>query len=204
MFTGIVQAKGRVIAVEPRGEDVRLHINPDDLPMTDAAIGDSISISGVCLTITEKSSEGFWADVSTESLARSTLGHLCPGSPVNLETAVTASTSMGGHLVNGHVDAAGTVTKRYDDGRSVRFCFRLPTHLARYVVEKGSVCVDGVSLTVNSTTDDSFDVNIIPHTLALTTLGELETGQPVNLEVDIIARYVERLLDARDADRRGA
>ena len=198
MFTGIVQAKGRVAAVEPRGDDVRLHIDTADLAMGEANIGDSISVSGVCLTVTEKSALGFWADVSIESLNRSTLGNLRTGDAVNLEPAITPATAMGGHLVNGHVDATGTIVERVDDGRSVRFCFELPAGLSRYVVEKGSICVDGISLTVNTTAGDTFDVNIIPHTLAVTTLGESAVGAMVNLEVDVIARYVEKLLASND------
>lgn len=197
MFTGIVQAKGRVAALEPRGDDVRLHIDTAKLSMEEAAIGDSISVNGVCLTVVEKSTLGFWADVSIESLNRTTLGDLGAGDAVNLEPAVTPETAMGGHLVNGHVDATGTIVEREDDGRSVRFRFRLPANLARYVVEKGSICVDGISLTVNETGDDTFDVNIIPHTLEVTTLGEREAGASVNLEVDIVARYVEKLLASR-------
>ena len=197
MFTGIVQAKGRVAAVEPRGDDVRLHIDSADLAMSDANIGDSISVSGVCLTVIEKSARGFWADVSIESLNRTTLGTLGADDAVNLEPALTPETAMGGHLVNGHVDATGTIVERHDDGRSVRFRFQLPANLARYVVEKGSICVDGISLTINETTDDTFDVNIIPHTLQVTTLGERVVGATVNLEVDIVARYVEKLLASR-------
>lgn len=194
MFTGIVQAKGTIAAVEPRGDDVRLHINTAELSMKKASIGDSISVSGVCLTVTEKSAVGFWADVSIESLNRSTLGGLCPGEAVNLECALTPTTAMGGHLVNGHVDGTGSVAERVDEGRSVRFRFRLPAALCRYVAEKGSICVDGVSLTVNATQGNFFDVNIIPHTLEVTTLGDKSIGATVNLEVDIIARYVEKLL----------
>lgn len=203
MFTGIVQAKGRVAALERRGDDVRLHIDTANLSMDESAIGDSISVNGVCLTVVEKSGLGFWADVSIESLNRTTLGDLGTGDAVNLEPAVTPETAMGGHLVNGHVDATGTIVEREDDGRSVRFRFRLPANLARYVVEKGSICVDGISLTVNETGDDTFDVNIIPHTLEVTTLGEREVGVRVNLEVDIVARYVEKLLASRNGDIRG-
>ena len=201
MFTGIVLAKGRVAAVEPRGDDVRLHIDTAALPMNGANLGDSISVSGVCLTVTEKSGGGFWADVSIESLNRSTLGGLKPGDTVNLEPALTPNTAMGGHLVNGHVDATGTIVERVEEGRSVRFRFKLPANLSRYVVEKGSICIDGISLTVNTTLEDTFDVNIIPHTLDVTTLGDMSAGAAVNLEVDIVARYVEKLLAAKDASR---
>ena len=194
MFTGIVQAKGTIAAVEPRGDDVRLHIDTAELSMNKANIGDSISVSGVCLTVTEKSAVGFWADVSIESLNRSTLGGLSPGEAVNLECALTPTTAMGGHLVNGHVDGTGSIAERVDEGRSVRFRFRLPAELSRYVVEKGSICVDGVSLTVNATQGNFFDVNIIPHTLEVTTLGDKSIGATVNLEVDIVARYIEKLL----------
>ena len=200
MFTGIVQAKGRVAALEQRGDDVRLHIDTADLSMEEAAIGDSISVNGACLTVVEKTGRGFWADVSIESLNRTTLGDLGPDDAVNLEPAVTPETAMGGHLVNGHVDATGTVVEREDEGRSVRFRFQLPVNLVRYVVEKGSICVDGISLTVNETGDDTFDVNIIPHTLEVTTLGAREVGARVNLEVDIVARYVENLLASRGGD----
>lgn len=198
MFTGIVQAKGRIAAVEPCGDDMRMHIDTAELSMSQSNIGDSISVSGVCLTVTKKSALGFWADVSIESLNRSTLGGLDLGDGVNLECALTPNTAMGGHLVNGHVDGTGTIVERVDEGRSVRFRFKLPVELSRYVVEKGSICVDGISLTVNSTLGDLFDVNIIPHTLEVTTLGEKTTGASVNLEVDIVARYVEKLLATKD------
>ena len=151
-------------------------------------------MSGVCLTAVELPGDGFWADVSGETLGRTTLGELKPGDPVNLEKALTPSTRLGGHLVSGHVDGVGTVLRRRDDGRSVQFRIQAPDGLARYIAEKGSICLDGISLTVNGVQGAVFDLNIVPHTLSETTMGGFEPGRPVNLEVDIIARHLERLL----------
>ncbi len=203
MFTGIITAVGKVAALEPKGGDVRLRIHTGKLPLKDLVVGDSIAVSGVCLTAVELPGDGFWADVSGETLSRTTLGELKPGDPVNLEEALTPSTRLGGHLVSGHVDGVGTVLRRRDDGRSVQFRIQAPDDLARYIAEKGSICLDGISLTVNGVQGAVFDLNIVPHTLSETTMGEFEPGRQVNLEVDIIARHLERLLlgeQAADSD----
>ena len=199
MFTGIVQAVGRI---EKRFEhpsgDVSLAIDTAGLSAADIAVGDSICVSGVCLTAVEVTPAGFRTDVSAESLARTTLGSLEAGRRVNLEAALTPESRLGGHLVSGHVDGIAQVLARWDDARSVRLELRAPGTLARYIAEKGSVSIDGTSLTVNAVDGATFDVNIVPHTLEATTLGELGPGCAVNIEVDQIARYVERLLSCRE------
>ncbi len=200
MFTGIVQAVGRVEErIEHPSGDVSLVVDAAGVPPAGIAVGDSVCVSGVCLTAAGVTPAGFRADVSAESLARTTLGGLGAGSRVNLETALTPRTRLGGHLVSGHVDGVGELLARWDDARSVRFELRAPEALARYLAEKGSVCIDGASLTVNGVDGASFDVNIVPHTLRATTLGDLRPGGAVNIEVDQIARYVERLLAWREA-----
>ena len=199
MFTGIVQAVGRIEERIDHGSgDVSLVVATAAIDAADIAIGDSICVSGVCLTAVEVTPAGFRTDVSAESLARTTLSGLAAGSRVNLETALTPDTRLGGHLVSGHVDGIAEVVARWDDARSVRFEFRVPEALARYIAEKGSVCIDGTSLTVNGVHGAVFDVNIVPHTLAATTLGDLGPGSTANIEVDQIARYVERLLVYRE------
>lgn len=199
MFTGIIQDIGRVAALERRDGDARLHIRTHELPLGRVAIGDSIATGGVCLTAVALPGDGFVADVSGETLARTTMGELRPGDGVNLELALTPDTPLGGHLVSGHVDGVGELTQRREDARSVRMTIAAPAALARYIATKGSTCVDGVSLTVNAVAGATFELNIVPHTLAQTTLGDLRPGQPVNLEVDVIARYLERLLLGDDA-----
>jgi len=194
MFTGIIQAIGEVAALEHRGEDLRLRIRTGKLDLGTVAIGDSIATSGVCLTVVELPGDGFWADVSGETLACTSIGTLKIGNHVNLEKALTPVTPLGGHLVSGHVDGIAEVVSRRDDGRSVRFRMRAPDALARYIAAKGSVCVDGISLTVNAVDGAEFELNIVPHTLVETTIGEFQPGRTFNLEVDIIARYLERLL----------
>ncbi len=194
MFTGIIQAVGRIAALEPRGADMRLYVHSGKLDLTDVALGDSIAVSGVCLTAVELPGDGFWADVSNETLQRTVLGAVVPGSKVNLEKALTPASRLGGHLVSGHVDGVGVVRERRDDGRSVRFRLQAPDELARYIAEKGSICMDGVSLTVNAVHGAQFDINIVPHTLQETTLEAYSVTRRVNLEVDLIARYLERLL----------
>ena len=204
MFTGIIQAVGQVATRQERGGDARLRVATGKLDLSDVAVGDSIAVSGVCLTAVELASGGFWADVSGETLSRTTLGSLRPGDPVNLEKALTPTTRLGGHLVSGHVDGVGRVADRRPEARSVRFVIEAPRELARYIAEKGSIAVDGVSLTVNRVDGARFDLNIVPHTLAETTLEDFAPGRPVNLEVDVIARYLERLLlGERAADPRG-
>ena len=194
MFTGIVQGVGTVRAIEPRGGDVTIVIDTGAVSLADIELGGSIAVSGVCLTATQHTSSSFAADVSRETLALTTLGGWVAGTKVNLEKALLAGQALGGHYVTGHVDGVGQVVSRHDDARSVRMEFVVPRELARYVARKGSICIDGVSLTVNGAAGDRFDVNLVPHTLEVTTLGGLQAGSRVNLEVDIIARYVERMM----------
>lgn len=199
MFTGIIQALGSIRDSESRGDDVRLTVATGRLPMGDVALGDSIAVNGVCLTAVQLGAESFVADVSRETMERSSLGGLATGSQVNLEKALTLSTPLGGHLVSGHVDGLGEVLERRRDGRSWRFLFQAPDRLARYIAEKGSICIDGVSLTVNGVDGPRFHVNIVPHTMDATVMGEYRPGRQVNLEVDVIARYLERLMLGGDA-----
>lgn len=194
MFTGIIQSIGNIVACEPKQDDMILHINTGKLDLDDVQLGDSIAVNGVCLTVVELTANGFRADVSGETLSRTTVGDIKQGARVNLEKALTPTSRLGGHLVSGHVDGIGVVAKRWDDGRSVRFSIKAPDELAKYIAEKGSVSVDGISLTVNAVDGAEFELNIVPHTLQKTTMGDFKSGQKVNLEVDIIARYLERLL----------
>ncbi len=196
MFTGIVQAIGTITALHPRRGDLELEIAPGPLSLLGAKAGDSIVVSGVCLTISRLTVSGFVADVSRETLDCTTLGEAGPGHAVNLELALRAGEPLGGHLVSGHVDGVGRLEARREDGRSWRFEFAIPRALARYVAPKGSICIDGVSLTVNEVDGARFGVNLIPHTLTVTTLGALQAGARVNVEVDLIARYLERLADS--------
>ncbi|MEQ6340365.1 MAG: riboflavin synthase [Gammaproteobacteria bacterium] len=204
MFTGIIQAIGTVAALESMSADLRMRIAAGKLDLSAARIGDSIAVSGVCLTVTSYTGDGFWVDVSGETLACTTFSELKQGSRVNLEQALTPTTRLGGHLVSGHVDGAGTVVRRGEDGRSVRFTIRAPDALARYIAEKGSICVDGISLTVNAVNGAEFDLNIVPHTLKETTMDEFTAGRRVNLEVDVLARYLERLLLGERAAQPGS
>lgn len=194
MFTGIIQSIGNITALESQGADARVHIAAGKLDLTYAHVGDSIAVNGVCLTVTSFADDGFWVDVSGETLARTTFGEIAVGRKVNLEQSLTPSTRLGGHLVSGHVDGIGTVMSCWDQGRSLRFVVQAPSILAKYIAEKGSICVDGVSLTVNKVNGACFDLNIVPHTLQETTLATWVAGSRVNLEVDILARYLERLL----------
>jgi riboflavin synthase len=194
MFTGIVMSRGSVLEARQSGGDMRLHINTGALDLSDSTEGDSIAVAGACLTMLEPASRTFFADVSAETLALTTLGNLQPGSAVNLELALTLQDRLGGHLVSGHIDGMATLIDRHADGRAQRFEFELPQELARYVAPKGSVTINGVSLTVNEVQGAKFSVCLIPHTLEVTTLGELQPGQQVNIEVDLVARYLERLL----------
>ncbi|MGD1990856.1 MAG: riboflavin synthase [Chromatiales bacterium] len=194
MFTGIIQATGTITRMESRSGDMRLSIATGQLDLSDVAMGDSIAVNGVCLTAVELPGDGFSADVSNETLALTTLGSLKVGSRVNLEKALTLSGRLGGHLVSGHVDGIGTVLERSPDARSERFVIEAPDVLARYIAQKGSVCVDGTSLTVNKVDGARFELNIVPHTLQETIIGDYVPGSEVNLEVDLIARYLERLM----------
>jgi len=194
MFTGIIQAVGAVASMQDIGGDKRIRLNTAGLSLENVELGDSIAVNGVCLTVIEKHSNGFSADVSSETLSRTGLGNLKKNSPANLEKAVTPTTALGGHLVSGHVDGIGEIISRQADARSVRFSVRAPASLARYIAEKGSVCIDGISLTVNAVDGDVFELNIVPHTMDQTTMANFIVGTDVNIEVDIIARYLERLL----------
>jgi len=193
MFTGIIVATGHVVSIVARGGDLELGIDAAALDVKRIAVGDSVSVQGACLTVTRLQGTVFYADVSRETMAKTTLGALGQGARVNLEPSLRAGDPMGGHLVSGHVDAVGTLTAVAQDARSWRLQFELPASLMRYVAPKGSICVNGVSLTVNEVSGRRFDVNIIPHTHDATTLGELRTGAGVNIEIDVIARYLERL-----------
>lgn len=205
MFTGIIQAIGTIRRLEPRGGDVRLHVATGKLPLRGVALGDSIAVNGACLTAVDLGADAFAADVSRETLALTTLGELVSGSPVNLEKALTLDTPLGGHLVSGHVDGVGRVLERREDARSWRLRIEAPAVLARYIAPKGSICVDGVSLTVNTVEGACFDLNIVPHTLEETIIAHYRPGTRVNLEVDLIARYLERLLlGDKAADPRAA
>jgi riboflavin synthase len=197
MFTGIVQDVGKVLAREDRGGDARMIIGFSQLRSTDFAIGDSICVQGCCLTATELPQGAFAADVSRETLSLTTLGDLAVGSPVNLEPSLKAGDALGGHLVSGHIDGVAQVVAISGDARSTRLKISVPADLARYIARKGSVAVDGVSLTVNEVEGATFGANIIPHTQTVTTLGKLVVGSRVNLEVDQVARYVERLVAPR-------
>ena len=198
MFTGIVEELGSVVGLEPQGDAVRLRIR-GPVVTSDAVHGASIAVNGVCLTVVEHGDGEFTADVMQETLDRSSLGALAAGSPVNLERPVTLEARLGGHLVQGHVDGTGTILARTPSEHWEVVRVSLPDDLGRYVVEKGSITVDGVSLTVVEAARDSFTVSLIPTTLELTTLGHKNVGDPVNLEVDVVAKYVERMLEWRIA-----
>ena len=193
MFTGIVETRGNVARLETQGGDGRLTIDAPGLG--EFRVGDSICVSGACLTAAARTERGFVADVSRETLDRTTLGALAAGAAVNLERSLTLASPLGGHLVTGHVDGVGELLSQEEDARSRRLRFRAPEGLARYLAAKGSVCVDGVSLTVNEVEGREFGVNVIPHTAEVTTLGGARPGSRVNLEADLVARYVERLLN---------
>lgn len=199
MFTGIIKAKGTISAMDKRGGDVRLSIRSNALPWSEYELGESIAVNGVCLTAVALHADGFDTDVSVETLDVTGLGGLETGSSVNLEPSISLGERLGGHLVSGHVDCTGKVTSRSADARSIRLGFEIPAEYAKYVAKKGSVCVDGVSLTVNEVSGDTFEVNIIPHTAEVTIIGDYGQGSVVNIEVDLLARYLERLLE-RDGD----
>ena len=194
MFTGIVLAKWRLASITERGGDLELGIDAAALDTARLSVGDSVAVQGVCLTVTRKQGACFFADVSRETMAKTTLGKLKAGSIVNLEPSLRAGDALGGHMVSGHVDALGLLRQTLSDARSRRMEFELPAELMRFVAPKGSICIDGVSLTVNKVEGLRFAVNIIPHTLTETTLGELRIDDAVNIEIDVVARYLERLM----------
>lgn len=193
MFTGIIQAVGRIVRIERRDGDVRLHFDVGSLDLSDVSPGDSVAVSGVCLTALEPSQRGFVADVSNETLGLTTLGDAVEGEAVNLEKALRLADRLGGHLVTGHIDGLAELIQIEADARSLRLCFRVPSGLSRYIARKGSICIDGVSLTVNAVDGDEFEVNLIPHTQEVTTFSRRRVGDAVNIEVDLMARYAERL-----------
>lgn len=193
MFSGIIAAVGKVISVESIKGDLRVVIATGDLGLADVSIGDSISVNGVCLTAIELSGDTFTADISVETLNCTTFKSLTAGTKVNLEKALQANARLHGHIVTGHVDGVGSIVAIEPDARSIRYVVQVPESLQRYVCKKGSICIDGVSLTVNDVNGQEADVNLIPHTLEQTILGDYRTGTRVNIEVDIIARYLERL-----------
>jgi len=196
MFTGIIKCTGTITAMERRSGDVRLTIGSADLPWADYEVGESIAVNGVCLTAVAIGTDGFATDVSVETLDVTGLGALRVGSAVNLEPSLSLSERLGGHLVSGHVDCTGTVIARFADARSIRLELEIPAEYTRYVAKKGSVCIDGVSLTINEVSGRRFEVNIIPHTADVTIIGQYTVGTIVNIEVDLVARYLERLIGA--------
>ncbi len=199
MFTGIIEATGIIGDIQPKGDDIRLLIDTGKLDMSDVKVGDSIAVNGVCLTAISIVDSGFLADVSRESLKLTSLAQLSAGSEVNLEKALTLQTRLGGHLVSGHVDGLGEVIEQYDEGRSTRYWLKAPDDLAKYISAKGSICIDGTSLTVNEVDGAKFKINIVPHTIQETVIKHYHLGTKVNLEVDVIARYLERLLQGEAA-----
>lgn len=194
MFTGIIESIGTIRALTPKGGDVRVLVETGKLDLSDVRLGDSIAVNGVCLTAVQLPGDGFWADVSRETLARTAFIDLKAGSRVNMEKALTPSSRLGGHLVSGHVDGVGQVLSREENARAVQFRIRAPRELARYIALKGSITVDGTSLTVNAVDGAEFELTIVPHTLAETIMADYRPGRQVNLEVDLLARYLERLL----------
>ncbi|MDR7097706.1 riboflavin synthase [Lysobacter niabensis] len=197
MFTGIIEGVGRIAVLEARGGDVRLRVEVGTLPFEAVQAGESIAVNGVCLTVVEFDAVSFAADASNETLSLTTLGRLQVGAPVNLERAMRPTDRLGGHMVSGHVDGVGRVLAIVEDARAQRWRFAAPAALLRYVAKKGSICVDGVSLTVNEVDADGFEVALIPHTVSHTAFAQTRAGDAVNLEIDLVARYVERLLAGR-------
>ena len=194
MFTGIIAALGKVVAVKAKGGDVRLEVATQKLELNGVKLGDSIAVNGVCLTVVSMQGDRVYFDVSKETLDRTSIGIAKVGSEINMEKALAVGDRLGGHFVSGHVDGMGECIKRETSARSIIFQFRVPRNLERYIAEKGSICIDGVSLTVNVVSQDIFEVNIIPHTLEETVIKDYQVGKRVNIEVDVIARYLERLI----------
>jgi riboflavin synthase len=202
VFTGLIQAVGRIADIDAGEQDIRLRIETGKLSLADVSLGDSIATSGVCLTVTELPGDGFWADVSPETLSLTSLGSKGIGDAVNLETSLTLSTPLGGHLVSGHVDGVGHIKQVMEDARFWRVEVSAPDNLARYIAMKGSICVDGTSLTVNQVDGSVFELTIIPQTWEETVFSDYVAGSPVNLEVDVIARYLERLMQFDNSENR--
>jgi riboflavin synthase len=200
MFTGIIQAVGKVDSIETRNGDFVIGINTNDLDLSAAITGDSIAVNGVCLTAVSLAKQNFVADVSLETMDKTSLGQLKPGSAVNLEKSLTLSTALGGHLVSGHVDGVGSIVAMETDARSTRYSFELAPELQHYIAARGSVTIDGCSLTVTGVENNRFDVNIVPHTADNTIFRYYKKQSQVNIEVDLIARYLERLIDGKAGD----
>ena len=200
MFTGIIEAIGKITRLDSKGGDFAVYVQTGKLDLSDVKLGDSIATNGVCLTVVALPGDGFVADVSAETIRRTSFKQLTVGSSVNLEKALTPTTRLGGHLVSGHVDGVAEILSREDDARSIHMQVSIPQGLARYIAQKGSICVDGVSLTVNGIEDHCFHLNIVPHTTAETTIPHWRVGTEVNIEVDVIARYLERLLTGQQVD----
>ena len=200
MFTGIIEGIGRIAVLEQRGGDVRLRVEAGNLPFDHVQLGESIAVNGVCLTVIEFDATSFAADASNETLSLTTLGRLQAGATVNLERAMRPTDRLGGHLVSGHVDGVGHVLAIADDARAQRWRFATPRPLLRYIAKKGSICVDGVSLTVNEVDGEGFEVALVPHTITHTAFAQTKVGDAVNLEIDLVARYVERLLGQRSEE----
>ncbi|MFD2179451.1 riboflavin synthase [Veronia pacifica] len=194
MFTGIIETVGVIRAVTPKGQDISLTVDSHGLDMSDVKLGDSIATNGVCLTVVSLTGKGYVADLSCETLNRTAFAHYQPGQKVNLEKAMLPTTRFGGHIVSGHVDGIATVVSRQVSGRAIEFWLEAPASLAKYLAEKGSVTVDGISLTVNAVDGARFRLTIVPHTASETTIEHYQAGQTVNIEVDVIARYLERLV----------
>ena len=203
MFTGIIEAIGSVAKLQQLGSDWRLTIDTGKLDLSDVVLGGSIAVNGCCLTVVELKENIFSADVSNESMRCTALGEFKDGTRVNLEKAMLASGRLGGHIVSGHVDGVGSLVELSEDGASVRLVYEAPKEIAKYIAAKGSVCIDGTSLTVNEVSGQKFTVNVIPHTQAETIIGDYKVDQNVNLEVDLIARYLERLLQGTDSKTEG-
>ena len=199
MFTGLIQGVGRLRALEPSGGDIRIHIDTGSLLFNAVELGESIAVNGVCLTVVGFDDASFSADVSTETLSLTTLGSLGENAALNLERALQPTERMGGHMVSGHIDGVGRVLNVHEDARAQRWRFQMPSELAKYVAKKGSISVDGVSLTVNAVDDTTFEVALVPHTVSHTAFADTQVGDAVNLEIDVVARYVERLLEQRNA-----
>lgn len=195
MFTGIIRDKGRIVAMKRQDGDVRMKVSSRGLPWADFEVGESIAVNGACLTAVELHEDGFETDVSNETLSVTALGELAEGASVNLEPSLAVGERLGGHLVSGHVDCVGRVVALGEDARSIRLGIELPQDYARYIARKGSITVDGVSLTINEVSGNTFELNIIPHTAEVTTIGDYRVGTRVNIEVDQVARYLERLLE---------
>ena len=201
MFTGIIESVGHLRKVERRGDDIRLTVASAKLDLSDVKLGDSIATNGVCLTVVERLADGYVADISAETVSLTGFAHYAVGTSVNLEKAVTPTTRLGGHMVSGHVDGVGVVVEKAQAGKAWEFWLEADSSISKYIAEKGSITVDGISLTVNDVKDNRFMLTIVPHTSGETTIDTFKVGTQVNLEVDIIARYVERLLTAKTAEQ---